>query len=158
MRQITDGFKAHIQQGVTTVCTCITITRRDQASFGLTDHDEPVVVSGRTYEPFNSFNRTSISTSSTLEVDQMEIDGILNSDAFAREEIGSGLFDFAEVEVFLVNYEDPTMGTRFGLHGIPAFLVFAGARKLGRITPWPGTEAFATAIETQLATHAPAPG
>jgi len=111
MRQITDGFKAHIQQGVTTVCTCITITRRDQASFGLTDHDEPVVVSGRTYEPFNSFNRTSISTSSTLEVDQMEIDGILNSDAFAREEIGSGLFDFAEVEVFLVNYEDPTMGT-----------------------------------------------
>jgi len=55
-------------------------------------------------------------------------------------------------------YEDPTMGTRFGLHGIPAFLVFAGARKLGRITPWPGTEAFATAIETQLATHAPARG
>ena len=31
-------------------------------------------------------------------------------------------------------YEDPAMATRFGLHGIPAFFVFAGARKLGRIT------------------------
>lgn len=111
MKNITAAFKAHIQGGVTTVCTCITITRRDQATFGLTDHDEALVVNGQTYQPFNSFNRSSVSTTSSLEVDQMEIDGILNSDAFAREDIGSGLFDFAEVEVFLVNYMDPSMGT-----------------------------------------------
>jgi hypothetical protein len=111
MRNITAAFKAHLQGGVTTVCTCITITRRDKASFGMTDHDEKVTVDGRDYVPFNSFARSSISSTSSLEVDQMEINGILNSDAFAREEIGSGLFDFAEVNVFLVNYMDPTMGT-----------------------------------------------
>ena len=44
-------------------------------------------------------------------------------------------------------YEDRAMAVRFGLHGIPTFMVFRGARKLGRITPWPGTEAFAAAIE-----------
>lgn len=44
-------------------------------------------------------------------------------------------------------YEDPTMGTRFGLHGIPAFIVFRGPRKLGRIGQWPGTAAFIAAIE-----------
>jgi hypothetical protein len=44
-------------------------------------------------------------------------------------------------------YEDPTMGTRFGLHGIPAFLVFRGTRRLGRIGQWPGTPAFVAAIE-----------
>jgi len=44
-------------------------------------------------------------------------------------------------------YEDPTMATRFGLHGIPAFFVFRGARKLGRISQWPGTPAFVDAIE-----------
>ncbi len=43
-------------------------------------------------------------------------------------------------------YEDPTMGMRFGLHGIPAFLVFRGVRKLGRISQWPGTNAFVAAI------------
>lgn len=44
-------------------------------------------------------------------------------------------------------YEDPAMATRFGLHGIPAFFVFRGARKLGRIGQWPGTEAFVAAID-----------
>jgi len=44
-------------------------------------------------------------------------------------------------------YEDRAMAVRFGLHGIPTFMVFRGTRKLGRITPWPGTEAFVAAIE-----------
>jgi hypothetical protein len=44
-------------------------------------------------------------------------------------------------------YEDPSMGTRFGLHGIPAFMVFRGRTKLGRISQWPGTDAFVDAID-----------
>ena len=44
-------------------------------------------------------------------------------------------------------YDDPAMATRFGLHGVPAFLVFRGARRLGRVSPWPGTPAFVAAIE-----------
>lgn len=48
-------------------------------------------------------------------------------------------------------YDDPTMATQFGLHGVPAFFVFAGTRKLGRITGWPGLDAFVAAIDTQLA-------
>lgn len=44
-------------------------------------------------------------------------------------------------------YEDPAIGTRFGLHGVPAFIVFRGARRLGRIGQWPGTAAFVEAIE-----------
>jgi len=55
-------------------------------------------------------------------------------------------------------YEDPAMATRFGLHGIPAFFVFCGTRKLGRITRWPGAEAFVRAIEGQFAALAPAQG
>lgn|SRR5690606_26805111 len=43
-------------------------------------------------------------------------------------------------------YEDPAIGTRFGLHGVPAFMVFRGTRRLGRISPWPGPEPFCTAI------------
>jgi hypothetical protein len=51
-------------------------------------------------------------------------------------------------------YEEPELGTRFGLHGVPAFIVFAGTRKLGRISPWPGSDAFVEAIERQIAQHA----
>lgn len=52
-------------------------------------------------------------------------------------------------------YDDEAMATRFGLHGIPAFFVFAHGQRLGRITGWPGTEAFRTAIDGILA-RAPA--
>lgn len=48
-------------------------------------------------------------------------------------------------------YAEPELGTRFGLHGIPAFIVFRGTRKIGRISEWPGTESFAAAIEKQIA-------
>jgi len=48
-------------------------------------------------------------------------------------------------------YDDPTMATRFGLHGIPAFFLFHRGRKLGRITSWPGTDAFVEAVNRQIA-------
>jgi thioredoxin-like negative regulator of GroEL len=48
-------------------------------------------------------------------------------------------------------YDDPTMATRFGLHGIPAFIVFREGRKTGRISAWPGTQAFVSALENQIA-------
>ena len=44
-------------------------------------------------------------------------------------------------------YDDRAMATRFGLHGVPTFIVFRGAKKLGRISPWPGGEQFIAAIE-----------
>lgn len=44
-------------------------------------------------------------------------------------------------------YADPQMATRFGLHGIPALLVFRGVRKVGRIGQWPGTQRVIDAIE-----------
>ncbi len=46
-------------------------------------------------------------------------------------------------------YEDPAMATRFGVHGIPVFLVFQGRRPAGRITGWPGSDACTRASERQ---------
>lgn len=57
-------------------------------------------------------------------------------------------FQWSDVQWLHDNvYEDPTMATRFGLHGIPAFFVFRGTTRLGRISQWPGTQAFVAAIE-----------
>ena len=57
-------------------------------------------------------------------------------------------FQWPDVRWLHVNvYADPEMATRFGLHGIPVFLVFRHGQKLGRITAWPGADAFVDAIE-----------
>ena len=47
-------------------------------------------------------------------------------------------------------YDEAELGTRFGLHGVPAFLVFRGAKTIGRISPWPGADVFVAAIDRQL--------
>jgi hypothetical protein len=47
-------------------------------------------------------------------------------------------------------YDDPEMASRFGLHGVPAFFVFRGTRRIGRITGWPGAGPFTRAIAEQL--------
>jgi thiol-disulfide isomerase/thioredoxin len=48
---------------------------------------------------------------------------------------------------FHVNvYEDSEIGTRFGLHGIPAFYFFFQSRKLGKISPFPGMDPFLRAL------------
>ncbi len=47
------------------------------------------------------------------------------------------------IKWFHVNvYENFDLGTRFGLVGIPTFLFFKNGKKLGRISPFPGTEPF----------------
>lgn len=43
-------------------------------------------------------------------------------------------------------YGDPALGRRFGLHGVPAFFMFRGGKRLGRITGWPGHAAFIRAV------------
>lgn len=50
-------------------------------------------------------------------------------------------------------YGDPALPTRFGLHGVPTFLLFYRTRLLGRITRWPGSGAFIEVVERQLLRH-----
>lgn len=52
-------------------------------------------------------------------------------------------------------YDDEAMATRFGLHGIPTFFVFRNGRRLGRITSWPGIDAFRAAVANALQSAAP---
>jgi hypothetical protein len=65
--------------------------------------------------------------------------------------VARGRLMWSEVRWFHDNvYDDFDMATRYGLHGIPAFIVFRGRKPLGRITSWPGADAFIEAIERQL--------
>jgi hypothetical protein len=44
-------------------------------------------------------------------------------------------------------YADVALGQRFGLHGVPTFVMYRGARRLGRITGWPGLPRFSEAVQ-----------
>jgi len=109
MRTYSPEMEAHLQ-GDTTLADCLKATLKNGTIYGFTNYPDDLVISGITYVP--GFTPTSISTSSRLNVDNLEVKGILSADAIAEEDLFAGLWDFAEILTFQVNYEDLTMGIK----------------------------------------------
>lgn len=110
MKTVTPAFKAHLAQEVTTLANCWQMVRRDGRIFFFTDHDQNLEISGDLYLSAIGYQQTAITTSASLAVDNLEVTGILDSETLIAEELRSGLFDFAEIFVFSVNWSDLTQG------------------------------------------------
>ncbi|AFU86578.1 tail assembly protein [Caulobacter phage CcrRogue] len=110
MKSVPPLLMEHIQQEVTTLATCITIVRQDGKAFFLTDHDRPILFENQHFVPYDSYQRTSILMSSELEVDTADITAFLTSDGVTRDDVASGLFDYAAIKVQLLNYTSPQDG------------------------------------------------
>lgn len=107
MRAVPAGLQAHLDSATTTLCTCWRITRRDGVRLGFTDHDRNIVFDGTTYEAASGLSGTETRASVGLSVDNMEVDGVVTSDRLAAADLEAGLYDAAEVEITLVNWQDP---------------------------------------------------
>lgn len=110
MKTIPSDLAIHLNQEVTTLCSCWKVVRTDGAIFTFTDHDEDIVFEARTYLASTGFNRTNVSSSENLTVDNLEVVGVLDSETITKEELKNGVFDYATIEVFMINWADPTMG------------------------------------------------
>lgn len=110
MKTVSNSFENHLAQEVTTLATCWRLQRRDGVVMGFTDHDRSLAIGGVEYEAQTGFTPTAISASSGLNVDNLDVQGMLEASAIHEEEVMAGLYDFAEIEVFLVNHQAPAEG------------------------------------------------
>jgi len=120
MKTISPEFKEHLALGATTTATCWRIERQDKRVFTYTEHDKDIIFNGETYSAMGGFNKTALKSSGSFSVDNMEVTGYLTDDTIPESELRNGAFDYAEVEVFLVNYMDLSMGSvklRYGFFG-----------------------------------------
>lgn len=112
MKPIGAALLTHIQGEVTTLAMCWKITRKDAVIMGFTGHVEDLVVSGVTYQAkVGSYTASEIHSSSDLAVDNLELSAIFDSAAITEADLIAGKYDYATIEIFLVNYADLTMGT-----------------------------------------------
>lgn len=105
MRELSEDFKAHLAGGVTTLCQCWLIERRDGTRQGFTDHDEALSFDGIVYQPQSGFISSEAVSSLGLGVDTGEIDGALQSDAISEAALHAGDYDNAQATVFVVNWQ-----------------------------------------------------
>jgi uncharacterized phage protein (TIGR02218 family) len=110
MKTISAALAQHLAGEVTTLATCWTITRRDGAVLGFTDHVRDLEVDGVTYRAASGYTRTAIRSTADLAVDNLDVDSVFTDDGITEEDLRAGRYDFAEVRMFLVNYEDLAQG------------------------------------------------
>lgn len=110
MKSLSAGLATHLQGTTTTLATCWKIRRQDGETFTFTDHDVslPVDIGDgdgvQAYLASASYNRTAIRNNDTLSVDNLDVVGVLSSSEIDEDELKLGLFDFAEVRVFVVDH------------------------------------------------------
>lgn len=113
-------LKNHLAGELLTIATCWKLTLAGGKVMGFTDYDEDLSIDNILYKSSSGFTASSIILNSDLKTDSLEIEGILNSDDIKEEDILSGKYDFANIEIFLVNYKDlsqETMNLHFGTFG-----------------------------------------
>lgn len=107
MKQINAAFAAHLSSGVTTICHCWKLTRRDGVSRGFTDHDRDLSFDGVSYTAVSGFTAGMIETSLGLNVDNLEAVGALSDLSISEADLAAGLYDDAEIVIYRVNWQDP---------------------------------------------------
>src|ERR687897_323429 len=105
MKTISAGLAQHLAGDVTTLATCWKITRRDGVVLGFTDHVRDLEVDGVTYRAGSGYTRTAIRSTADVAVDNLDVESVFSDDGVTEEDLRTGKYDFAEVRMFLVNYE-----------------------------------------------------
>ncbi len=106
MISLPPALESHVQLEATSLCFCWRVTRRDSVVSGYTDHDQALLFDTVSYEPETGFNASSSETALGLAVSSMDIEGALSSVGISEAELSAGLYDGAEVETWLVNWQD----------------------------------------------------
>ncbi len=112
MKIISPSMTAELKQTVTHLSTCWKMTRTDGVIIGFTDFNEPLIVDGLTYQSLGGFSPTTVQTTAALAVDNLEVIGVLDASmqTITEADIRAGLYDFAFIEIFMVNHDDLSMG------------------------------------------------
>ena len=109
MRSIPSALQAKLDSGVTTLCRCWLITRRDGLVQGFTDHDQDVALNGTTCRAATGLSAAEATAQLGLAVTGSEISGALADETLSEADLAAGRYDAAQVEIWLVDWSEPTL-------------------------------------------------
>jgi len=135
MKSCSTDLATHIAQGQTSLTTVLVIKRTDGVIIAVTEHDEDLLfdASARaallsnnlialggidvTAHAYAGFTRFNLNDKDNLETSNLQLDGMIDSEIFTRADIKAQRFDYADYQVFAVNWQDLTQGEIRGATG-----------------------------------------
>lgn len=106
-RALPPALQAALDSGAASLCRCWRLDRRDGSSLGLTDHDEPLTFDGLTFQPFAAEDAGALDSGLGLAPGSSELQGALSSESLTEADLGAGLYDEAEVRLWLLDWSNP---------------------------------------------------
>jgi hypothetical protein len=119
VKTISAALQAHLSQPYQTMATCVRIGLRNGTILRFTALDKNLIISGYagrdtplngTYLAYAGFFPSDIQTSDSLNVANLELAGPMVSPSILDQDVAAGLWDYAAICVFQVNWQDLTMG------------------------------------------------
>ena len=86
--------------------TCIKIVRLDTTVIGMTELDKDITFDSVTYSSLSGYTPTETQTTSDLSVNNADIEGLIQSGHIERADIIAGLYDNADIFVFIYDWEN----------------------------------------------------
>lgn len=123
MKTATQAMADFLQGEAVTLATFWKITRNDGTQIGFTDHDQNLSVafgspsSTITYSSALGYAKTSLKSSVDLSVDTLEVIGIIDASGISADDLRAGKYDYATVEIGVVNWRDLSMGVVYMRRG-----------------------------------------
>ena len=110
MKAVSSELAAHLEGDVLTLATCWRLARSDGVVFRATDHDGDLAVEGEIYRARAGYSRTAVASEAGLAVGNVDLEGVLDDAGLDADALRAGLYDGAEVRIFVVNWQDPSQG------------------------------------------------
>lgn len=108
MKKLMPALQAHLDSGATTLAWCWRLMRRDGTRLGFTDHDADISFDGTVFEASAGMTASEIKDSVGLSVDNLSVESALSSAHLSDHDLSAGLYDDARIEIWRVNWSDPT--------------------------------------------------
>jgi uncharacterized phage protein (TIGR02218 family) len=110
MRNLSPQLENHLSQEVTSLAGCYLLTLKDKSIKAFTDYIEDLSINGVLYKANSGFGKSAIVSNNNFNADNLEIEAILDEENISENDLITGVYDMAQIEIFLVNYLDPNAG------------------------------------------------
>ena len=108
MRAVSTTMTAALKSDSTTLCHCWRLRRHDGVVLGFTDHDRDIQLDGTICLAATGLDASQAHASLGLAVHGGDVQGVLDSQSLTEADLSVGLYDDASVEIWVVDWRDPT--------------------------------------------------
>lgn len=99
-------MRNNIFDETSTVVVCWKITRKDNTMLFFTNHSVDISIGNDIYISSNSLSPSEILNSNIPEQNSFDVDGIIDNEKITTEDLLSGLYDRAKIDLLLVDYNN----------------------------------------------------